>query len=61
MSHFSRNLLLSNTNSSIQLVQIVHMNSTEGETEALSVSEDKLIFSHVKDYDIKCKRINLLY
>jgi hypothetical protein len=53
MKHFSRNLLLSSTNSSIQLVQIVHKHSTESEVEVLSVSEDQLIFSNVRDYDIK--------
>ena len=57
MKHFSRNLLISSTNSSIQLVQIVHKHSTESEVEVLSVSEDQLIFSNVRDYDIKCKKI----
>ena len=55
MNHFSQNLLLSSTNSSIQLVQIVHLNSTDRTMEVLSMSKDNLIFSHAKNYDIECK------
>ena len=53
IGNFSQNLLISNTfNSSIQLVQIV---STERRAEVLSVADDRLIFSQMRDYNIQCK------
>lgn len=37
----------------MQLIQIVHKNAKEGNTEVLSVYEGQLVFSHVEDYDTK--------